>query len=207
MGLRTSCYLVTTVSLMCGLIFYTTASTKMTRPFIEYDDRSGHLVSNEVWLLDTVTFDSTKQGSLVYALCSYTGKNELVELHECALDRRHVTGYRFERLFLDLYGETLADFIIVADDVAYVVSDSFSRRLEKSRLTGYRVCATVRVNKYEPAIASKNKSLGAPRLAYLEITGKREGPETASRLEGRQTSVRIVGKFPWFVPHAAKLIG
>jgi hypothetical protein len=172
----------------------------MTQPRIDFDKDAGKLMPNRVWLLDTATFDATKQGELTYALCSYTGQNERRELHECPLDKQHVTGYKCERLFLDLFGTKLADVIIVADDVEYVVSKEFAGRLEKSALSGYRVSSTIIVNDHDHSIGNRYGVPVIPELVCLEINGKARGDAKRLRIHGAPNKCPHCGKVAMVCP-------
>jgi hypothetical protein len=172
----------------------------MTQSSIDFDDRGGELMPDRVWLLDTATLDSGKQGNLTYALCSYTGQNERRELHECPLDKSHVTGYKCGRLFLDLFGEKLADVIIVADDVDYVVSTDLALLLEKSGLTGFTIRHTITVNNYDRSIKNRQGIPVIPELVCLEITGKARGDGKRLRIRGAPNKCLHCGKVPMVCP-------
>src|SRR5689334_15834886 len=80
------------------------------RGVIRFDNQSGILVPRKVWAVDAGYFQSGIGEPYVYAL-DVGAPNTYREVHDCPLDRRHITDIVFTTIPVELCGSRLADFV------------------------------------------------------------------------------------------------
>lgn len=137
----------------------------MKRAMIYYDRTSGILVRGLVWRIEPSLADADDK-IFVYAegTVIHDGKPEEEEIRNCPVNPKHVTELKLLRVPLEVYGNTVGDFVH-AVGCGLIVSERFRRRLMKTDLTGYEIKNIVKIVRNE-------KYLKGERLFSLDVTGK-----------------------------------
>lgn len=160
-----------------------------------YDNRTGNLAHGKVWQLLTADAFEYLVGDL--------GWDKSVDIKDCSLDKRHVTGYDYE-ICVDLFSGDegdLGDFVPLLYGLHWeflIVSERFARRLKTSPLTGYQL---------RPVRISDNQSsIRNPKLFWLVATG-RGGVSHRLKVQGAPNLCPFCGKEPLICPACGILNG
>ncbi len=160
---------------------------------IRYDKTSGKLLKDRIWALRGYEGSA---GRYVYALLAEMWRSE--DLHDCPLDKRHVTGVRIPEVRLALYGGTrLGDFIPEMNSGLLIVSESFAQRLKQSKLTGFSCLPIVTVE-------DNQSSVRHPKLFYLDLTGQ-GGCSRRLQVRGAPNRCPFCGQEPVVCPGCGRI--
>ncbi len=108
-------------------------------------------------------------------------------IKNCPRDKRHVTGFEYLSMPIDLFGDRLGDFVPHVDDPLGIVSAAFAARLRKTHFTGYKLHPIVKILENESRVKK-------PELLFLEFLGK-----------GGRSDRLVVKGAPNLCPHCGKV--